>query len=197
MLLKACIVDIRKEDCYYASCTRHPVFDVEGGKKALYRKQHAEDGILDVCSKRCSHDYCTREPSFNVEGDKRPAYGRQHAEDGMGNVRGMRCAHDSCMKPSSFTVEGSKTPTYCMPHAEDGMVKAGTKRSSKDSGTVKPGQAVTYNVETTASARLDADVSKKWVNNVGKRSRWAHAGSGLLIPSVTASWQQRWFNLRG
>ncbi|CAM9576052.1 unnamed protein product, partial [Laminaria digitata] len=82
--------------CRYHQCEKRANFNVEGGsKKAVYCKQHADDGMVDVINKRCLHESCTTRPAYNFEGSRTAAYCKQHADNGMVNVRNKRCLHES------------------------------------------------------------------------------------------------------
>jgi hypothetical protein len=105
---------------------------MEGSKKGMYCREHAQPGMRDVISKRCEHDGCKKASSFNLEGTKRPMYCREHAQPGMRDVISKRCEHEGCNKHPSFNLEGSKRPMYCREHAQPGMIDVVSKRCITD-----------------------------------------------------------------
>ena len=116
-----------------------PVNNVEGSKRAVFCRQHAEDGMLDARNRRCSYDSCTTRPLYNVECENSPLFCKQHAEGGMVNVGGKRCSYNSCTKNSSYNVDGVKPALYCKTHADDGIIIVCGRRCTHGSGTKNPG----------------------------------------------------------
>lgn len=78
--------------CSHDSCMKPPTFNIEG-KKAVYCKQHAQDGMADVRGRRGYHNSCTELPTFNADGSKTEAYRKQHAGDDLVNVRDKNFSH--------------------------------------------------------------------------------------------------------
>ncbi|CAN0559749.1 unnamed protein product, partial [Laminaria digitata] len=70
----------------------HPSFNAEGGKRAVFCKQHALEGMVNVVSRHCSQDTCTKQPSFNTRGNKTAVYCREHAQGGMVDILSKRCS---------------------------------------------------------------------------------------------------------
>ena len=112
------MVDVHHRRCSYDGCTKHPTFNVEGSKTAMYCRHHAEDGMVDVHHRRCSRNLCTRIPHFNVKGMK-AAYCKQHAVDGMVNVRSKLCSHTSCTRHPVWGLVTDCTPVVCSDHRSD------------------------------------------------------------------------------
>ena len=53
------------------ACTRVPIYNVKGSKRAEFCKEHARDKMVNVQmvvvrSRRCSHDSCTKVSSFTM-----------------------------------------------------------------------------------------------------------------------------------
>ena len=57
----------------------------------MYRKEHAEDGVVDVVNKRCAQRGCGKLPSFGMAGSKVAVYRKEHAEDDMVDVVNECC----------------------------------------------------------------------------------------------------------
>lgn len=68
------MVNVASEKCLNGSCTKRPSFNVNGSKKALYCKEHTENGMANVLGQRCAHESCTRLATFSIEGSKRVEY---------------------------------------------------------------------------------------------------------------------------
>ena len=128
------MVNVTSKLCSQESCSRRPTYNFTGLKKAVYCKEHAEEGMVNARRKeRCAHDSCIGRPYYNIEGNKTAVYCKQHAKDGMVDIRNKRCLHGSCFRRPSLNVEGLQTPAYCKEHAGKDMKNVGTRRCSHGS----------------------------------------------------------------
>ena len=130
--------------CQHAGCIKHPNFNHEGQKTALYCKTHALTGMVDIKNRRCQHTEersdgivrCTKQPAFNHEGQKTALYCKSHALTGMVDIKSRRCQHAEersdgivrCTTRPTFNHEGQKTALYCKSHALTGMVDIHSRR---------------------------------------------------------------------
>lgn len=69
--------------CGYPSCTKYPLYGVEGTKKAEYCARHARDGLVSVVGKRCAHGGCSKHPSYGFEERRIKEFCAPHAKEGM------------------------------------------------------------------------------------------------------------------
>ncbi|CAN0592613.1 unnamed protein product [Laminaria digitata] len=133
------MVNVRSRRCLHDSCEKLPTFGVIGSKKAVYCKQHAEDGKVDVCNKRCLHDSCMSWPQWSVLPDGSAFVCARHKSDLRAgpviNFR-ARCNMVGCQKSSRWGLDG-KPPTHCPDHGRltDGLIRTvGRARSTTPHG---------------------------------------------------------------
>lgn len=53
---------------------QNPYYGVEGGKTAVYCKNHARGGMVDVKNELCAQEGCGKRPNYGVEGSKLAMY---------------------------------------------------------------------------------------------------------------------------
>lgn len=114
------MVDVRKRHCSHDSCTKRPIFNMEGNRTAEYCRTHAKAGMVNVSRRRCSHDSCTKHPIFNMEGNKTAVYCGTHAKDGMVEVSlSRRCSNITCARRPTWGLLTDGTASVCSYHMGD------------------------------------------------------------------------------
>ncbi|CAN0020330.1 unnamed protein product [Ectocarpus sp. 6 AP-2014] len=147
--------------CRAPQCTRCASFNTEGGKTAMFCRQHAEEGMVDVAHKRCAQAGCTQHPTFNNQGSKTAMFCKQHAEEGMVDVAHKRCAEAGCTQQPTFNNQGSKTAMFCKQHAEEGMVDVLNKCCSHGEGcTSRPGWGYWADGKASVCAKHKGDLTE-------------------------------------
>ena len=48
-----------------------PIYNFEGQTKALFCKEHIEDGMVNIITKRCKHEKCKTIPNYNFDSKKK------------------------------------------------------------------------------------------------------------------------------
>jgi hypothetical protein len=108
--------------CIHPDCKKHPVYNNEGEKKALYCVTHKKEDMIDVKSRRCIHPDCKKHPVYNNEGEKKALYCITHKKEVMINVISKICIHPDCKKLPSYNNEGEKKALYCVTHKKEDMI---------------------------------------------------------------------------
>ena len=121
------MINIRSKRCLHDSCSKYPSFNVAGRKKAIFCKEHAENGMVCVRNQHCSHDACIRFPDWGVLTDGSASVCSHHKDDlsaGLVINFNARCEVAGCRKISKWGLDG-KQPTHCPDHSrhKDGLVQ--------------------------------------------------------------------------
>ena len=90
-----------------------PTFGLEPGR-AIWCRDHAQEGAADVKSRVCEITGCRKWPGFGmVEGEAR--WCRLHAQEGAFDTKHPRCLVDDCRKVAVLARRGGKA-TMCIHH---------------------------------------------------------------------------------
>ena len=114
--------------CIHPDCKKHPVYNNEGEKKALYCITHKKEDMINVISKTCIHPDCKKLPSYNNEGEKKALYCVTHKKEDMIDVKHKTCIYPDCKKQSNYNNEGEKKALYCLTHKKEDMVDIMNKK---------------------------------------------------------------------
>ena len=114
--------------CKFNNCKKHPNFNLDGEKQALYCFLHKENNMIDVRSKRCFFENCKTQPKYNFEAEKKAIYCFLHKENNMINVISKTCRFENCKTIPNYNFEGKKQPVYCVSHKENNMINIKSKR---------------------------------------------------------------------
>ena len=126
------MINVISKRCIHNNCTKHPAFNIQSEKKALYCFEHKEENMINIISKRCIYDNCMKIPTFNLSTEKKALYCFEHKEENMIDVKSKRCIYDNCIKHPTFNLYTEKIGLYCSEHKEKNMIDVKSKRCIHD-----------------------------------------------------------------
>ena len=113
--------------CIHPDCKKHPVYNNEGEKKALYCVTHKKEDMIDVKHKTCIYPDCKKQSNYNNEGEKKALYCLTHKKEDMVDIMNKKCIHPDCKKIPSYNNEGEKKALYCITHKKENMINVISK----------------------------------------------------------------------
>ena len=62
------MIDVKSKTCVFECCNKHPIFNFEGQKRAIYCKTHKKHLMIDVINKCCKSEWCYTQVSDKYDG---------------------------------------------------------------------------------------------------------------------------------
>ena len=114
-------INIYDKTCAIDTCTKRPIFNLQGEKKALYCKSHKTEEMVDVKNLKCLE--CNKRATYSLIGTK-GMYCAEHAQPDMVFVYKKNCNEIGCTNMAKYYFpNGPKTAQYCSKHKKKTMIK--------------------------------------------------------------------------
>ena len=110
------------QQCVFDTCTKTPIYNLQGEKNGLFCDTHMIIGMVDVKNTKCFE--CYRRATHNYIGMK-GMYCYTHAKEDMVFVYKKICKETGCTNEAKYYfVNRPKTPLYCSKHKKSEMIRS-------------------------------------------------------------------------